>query len=407
MNTTTTNNIRNPRGYFIKRLIFLFLRLRQKITLYEGEVKETGHRLSLVHIGDVNRSRAFIETLFGHIPEPKRLGSRFYWSAPREVPSAWRPCDILLVETNRLCAGRSRRAGFFTIPEWVEFGRKVVADPSLRYHGASKSLKSDLNKIHGSQFNVAITRDIRDFDAFYDTMYLPHARLRFGKSAIIKKRRALAKDFGSGFLLLLKDGARPIAGSLVKEEGDIITETTLGVLSGEDTFLRMGVSGAIDYHLLDWAASNKKTYMKVGHTRPFPQDGVYRNKRKWLMGIFPDTDGVMDMAVRIRRFDQAMATVLRQWPFVFQTPKGLAVFCGHDGDEPAGGKEIQKLIQGHTVEGLDDIVIVSAAGYQKDAYPVTNNRLHRPNVHLFTTIHQATAWQLTAGGMKKNIGPAA
>lgn len=404
MNAPTTAIIsRNPRGYFIKRLIFFFMRLRQQITLYEGETAESGHRLRLIHIGDANRGRAFIQELFGDTPRHWSLGSRFSWSAPRDIPSAWRPCDILLVEANRLRAGHFRQAGFFTVPEWVEFGRPVVTDPALRYLGASKSLKSDLNKISNSQFEVAITKEARDFDAFYETMYLPHARLRFGESAIIKKKRVLAKDFQSGFLLLLKDGERPIAGSLIKEDDDIITETTLGVLSGEDAFLRMGVSGAIDYHLLEWAAAHNKTYMKVGHTRPFPQDGVYRNKRKWLMTISPDMDGVMDMAVQIRRFDKTMATVLRHWPFVFQTTRGLAVFCAYNGQEPAGKKDIKKLVQSHAVEGIDDVVIVSAAGYQKEAHPVANEQ-HRPDVHLFTTIHQAAAWQLNAARVNPNVG---
>jgi hypothetical protein len=63
-----------------------------------------------------------------------------------------------MMETNRLRASYFRRAGFFTIPEWVEFGRQVVPDQKLRYRGASKSLKSDLNKIRNSRFSVVITK---------------------------------------------------------------------------------------------------------------------------------------------------------------------------------------------------------------------------------------------------------
>lgn len=391
---TDINTARHPGLYFIKRLVFLFLRLRQEITLYEGTVHGVDHKLRLVHVGNAARGRAFIQGLFGgHIPRHWRLGVRFSWFPPQGIPPAWRPCDLLLVEANRLYAGHFRKAGFFTVPEWVEFGRRVVADPALRYLGAAKSLKSDLNKIRGSRFTVDITRDLQDFDAFYETMYLPHARQRFGESAIIKGKRILEKDFQSGFLLLLKDDGQAVAGALVREEDDVITETTLGVLSGADNVLRMGVSGAIDYHLLDWAAAHRKTVMKVGHTRPFPYDGVYRNKRKWLMAVTPDPDGVMDMAVQIRRFDRAMAAVLRQWPFVFQTAKGLALLCGHDGLAQADKKEIKRLVQHHTVEGLHDVIVVSAAGYRKEAVQVIRKN-HLPKVHLFTDIGQAATWQL-------------
>lgn len=377
---------------FIKRLIFLFLRIRQDIVLYEGVPHESGQVLRLVHIGEANRGRAFIEGLFGHVPQRKAIGRAFCWSWPRRLPPAALPCDLLLVETNRLRAGHFRRAGFFMVPEWVEFGRQVVADLASRYRGASKSLKSDLNKILSSRFSVAVTRDARDFEAFYDEMYLPHARQRFGEAVIIKGKRSLRKDFHAGFLLLLKDGDKAIAGALVREEGSVITETTLGVLAGADAFLRMGVSGAIDYHLLDWAATHNKTFLKVGHTRPFPRDGVYRNKRKWLMAVSPDLDGVMDMAVQIRRFDRVMATIFRACPFVFQTPRGLAIFCGHDGPLPAGKEEIDELVQSHAVEGLRDLIIASATGFREDARPIRDEK-NLPAVYLFAGVDAVVAWQ--------------
>jgi hypothetical protein len=386
---------RKPVDFFIKRLVFLFLRMRQKIRLYDGITHETGHRLRLVHVGNVHRGRAFIQGLFGHTPQHQDLGTRFSWSPPSEIPFSWLPCDILLLEANRLRAENFRQAGYFTVPEWVEFGRQVVADPSLRYHGASKSLKSDLNKIRSSPFTVAISKERRDFDTFYENMYLPHVRQRYGDGAIIKGKRILEKDFRSGFLFLLGDGRRHIAGALVREEGDVITETTLGVLAGADEVLRMGVSGAIDYHLLDWAAACNKTYMNVGHTRPFPHDGVFRNKKKWLMTISPDMDGVMDMAIKIRRFDSTMAAILRQWPFVFHTDRGLSVFCGHDGSEQAGEKEIDRLVQHHALAGLQNLIMISATGYKENALSITGGK-HPLDVHLFSDIHQAVAWQLGA-----------
>lgn len=382
-----------PANYFIKKLVFLFLRMRQEIRLYEGKHYGTGHRLRLVHVGNAQRGRAFIQSIFGHIPRYRRLGTCFSLSPLRRIPSSWSPCDILMVETNRLQASYFRRAGFFTIPEWVEFGRQVVPDPELRYRGASKSLKSDLNKIRNSRFSVVITKKTDDFNAFYEKMYLPHVSQRFGKGAIFKGKRVLKKDFRAGFLLLLRDDRHPIAGALVREEGDIITETTIGVLSGADEILRMGVSGALDYHLFDWAAAHNKKFLKVGHTRPFPNDGVFRNKKKWLMAISPDRDGVMDMAIQIRRLDRAMATILQQWPFVFQTSRGLAVFCGHDGNGRNSKKEINRLVQHHAVEGLQDLIIISAKGYRDNSLSISCAK-NSPEVHLFLDIHQAVAWQL-------------
>ena len=88
------------------------------------------------------------------------------------------------------------------------------------------------------------------------------------------------------------------------------------------------------------------------------------------MAISPDRDGVMDMAIQIRRFDGAMAAILKQWPFVFQTSRGLAVFCGYDGNGRDSKKEINRLVQHHAVVGLQDLIIISAKGYRDNPFSI-------------------------------------
>ncbi|MFX0196020.1 MAG: hypothetical protein ACFFCW_07850 [Candidatus Hodarchaeota archaeon] len=375
-----------------KKISFAFLRLRQEASLYESKQVNSNIVLRVLHVGDFFRGRDFIERLYGFLPERKVIGKRFVCPFTKLMEFFDGNVDLIMVEINRLFAETFRQAGYFTIPQWVEFGRDVVRAIEKRYAGANKSLKSDLKKSRNADFEVVITRDLDDFYLFYERMYLPYLAKRFGDTMIAKTRKRLKKDFSAGFLMLIEDKQQPIAGAIVRINGGTVTETALGVLDGLDEFLGMGVSGVIDYHLHEWAANHDKCYINVGHTRPFPLDGIFFNKRKWLMSVMPDYDGVMDIAVKICRYDAQMAKALKDYPFVFQSKSGLGVFCTYVGPDKAGISETQMLWRRFWTRGLKDLIIVSPTGYHEKTIEKTKE-LFGPWIHLFTDIGQAVELQ--------------
>jgi hypothetical protein len=379
--------------FWLKRVIFLMLRPIQRIALYEGQPHGSKDIISIVHCGNKTRGRVFIERFFGYIPERKVLGKKFSFLIPSDTLSAKFRGDLLFVESNRLLANKFRKAGFFSIPEWVEFGREVIKDEQIRFIGARKSLKSELKKIQTSSFKSAITTDYNDYLKFYEKMYLPYHKNRFGESSIIKSRKRLFKDFKSGFLFSLLKEQMPIAGAIVKVEKEKIIETTIGILDGDETIMRMGVSGVIDYLLLDWAAKNNKRFMNVGHTRPFPSDGVFFNKRKWLMSILADNDGVMDMYIKINRWDDRIANVVKEYPFIFQTEEGLSVFCLYN-DKKAASSEIDMLRKRYSTRGLKNVVILSPSGYHEKAARVTRDN-NNVVIRKFSNIEDVLKWQIS------------
>ena len=375
-----------------KKFFFLLVRARQEIAFYEAVPLNAEGVLRVLHWGEEIRGRDFIERLFGYVPERKIIGRKFIWSIPREEQMGSIRYDLLLVESNRLYTGKIRSEGFFAIPEWVEFGREVIAEPKDRFPGASISLKSDLKKIRTAGFEFVVSKDLTDFNKFYKEMYLPHVKKRFGTSSIIKSRKKLQRYFEAGFLFLLLNEGKPVAGHIFKVEREQVTGVIVGVLDGADGYLKQGVLGAIYYHLLDWAAQNNKSFINVGHCRPFPLDGVYRYKQKWLMSVFPDRDGVMIMGVKICRWNAGIADALKEYPFVFHGPEGLGVFCVHNGTEKAGLKEMEKLAKRFSTKGLSDVIVVSAVGFEEDAFQLCRDDSN-VKVHLFTSIKEAMNWQ--------------
>jgi hypothetical protein len=267
-----------------------------------------------------------------------------------------------MIEVNRLLSEKYFRAGYFPIPEWVEFGRMVVREAALRYAGASKSLRSDLNRIIRSDYQASVTKREDDFELFYKQMYLPYVSKRYASDCIIKPRRHLRKSFESGFILFLSLSGVPFAGALILVDNDRVTEAAIGVHEGSEEIFRAGVSGMIDYHIHQWAAENNKTFLDLGHTRPFPLDGVYFNKRKWMMSLRPDDDGVMSVAVKFNGSAWKVASLINASPFIFQVKNRLNLLWAFDGEGPLSGKLIDSFCRRFMSDGIDNFFIVSPNG---------------------------------------------
>lgn len=342
----------------LKKILFLFLRMRSDIVCFEGRQSSSGLNLKVCFVGNAQRGDYFIRHLFGHKPLPQKIGRCLSPTKPSKIASFGSPCDILMVETNRLLLRRYLKSGFFPIPEWIEFGRPVVGNPSSRYTGASKSLKSDLNRISRSNFDISITRSECDFNLFYDKMYLPYVTNRYGPDRIIKSRRRLKNIFNKGFILFLNGARGPVAGAVVLIDGDTITETAIGVRDGSEEIFKAGVSGLIDFYVHQWAADNDKRFINVGHTRPFPLDGVYFNKRKWLMSVLPDEDGVMNLAVKFNTPDSVTASILESFPFLYQTDKGLNMLCSIDSKRAMTIQKVKSAFHRFWSMGIDRLIML-------------------------------------------------
>ena len=347
-----------------KRTCFSIMRAYHEMSVYRGRQLTTDRELNVLNVGDTERGRDFIERLFGYVPERILIGKCLVWSLPERLKRIDKKFDIVMVEINRLFARRFRQAGYFTIPQWVEFGREINKDPQKRYADASKSLKSDLNKIRRSNLRGLISRDLNDFNFFYERMYRPHILRRYADTMIAKSRKRLTKIFLNGFLLILKKADQPVAGALVKVDDDVITESCIGVFEGKKEFLQCGVSGLMDYHLQEWAAANSKRFINVGHTRPFPLDGVYFNKRKWLMSILPDSDGVMSMAFKPHIRPNEAAAILTSYPFIYQTKDTLfCLVCIYCNINDFSMELIHELWKRYWTSGLKCIVVFAPAGF--------------------------------------------
>ncbi|MDZ7580393.1 MAG: hypothetical protein U5R30_07190 [Deltaproteobacteria bacterium] len=97
--------------------------------------------------------------------------------------------------------------------------------------------------------------------------------------------------------------------------------------------------------------------MNVGHTRAFPSDGVFFNKRKWMMKVIPDHDGVTNIAVKFNIPNQRAAGLIYSFPFIFQTKDGLNLLCSLNMREQATSQQIKSLHKRFWTEGLRSMFV--------------------------------------------------
>jgi len=361
--------------YLAKKLFFLFLRMKSEVSLFEGYRENSDEYIKLCYIGSVLRGKEFVCQIFGNLPDRRVVGNCLSIYAQKRLEKYYTTFDVVMVETNRLLLTKFLKNGFFPIPEWIEFERPVIIDEKLRYSGGTKSLKSDLNRIKKTRYHVSVSNSLSDFDKFYETMYLPFVEHRYGENGILKSRTRLKRDFLSGFLMFVCDAEKPIAGAIVLPDKYVVRETTIGIAYRSGSALRTGVTGILDYHIHDWAAKHGKRVMNVGHTRAFPNDGVFFNKRKWLMRVVPDQDGVNNISVKFNGTAWKASSLIHPFPFIFQTKTGLILLCSLDQEVAATANQLKSLHQRYWTDGLQSMVVFSPAGFSPHAVEYRNESL--------------------------------
>ncbi|WP_189866923.1 GNAT family N-acetyltransferase [Streptomyces poonensis] len=179
-----------------------------------------------------------------------------------------------------------------------------------------------------------------DFDFFYDRMHQPTMAHRHGAAARSEPRgSAYSCIFRGGALLFLRDSGTRVAGMLCKWErsGRKLVIRLAGVLDGDTTHYRSGVSMALYIEVLDWAARHGADTVDLGGCEPFLSKGTFQFKRK----IHPEVSlpanhwGGQRIWLRARRDSEPLRDFLVSNPPVAVDGRGtLRPVYFHDHDRP-------------------------------------------------------------------------
>ncbi len=241
--------------------------------------------------------------------------------------------DLAIAAVPRRTGVSLLRQGFTTVPEAVGARLAVQADGTT-FKDASATARRNVRQVEKRGFAWSVTHDIGDFEHFYDRMYVPFARRRYGDLAFVRNRHALRRRFRHGGLLRIDEGGTIIAAQLFKREGDRVEMLGPGTLDGDPGPVKRGAFSALYVFAEAYAREQGLKWLDFGASLPALSDGVLGHKRGWGAEIEPRVEADRDLVLCWQKPTPALVAFLRAHPLIVHADAGLALLAAPDFAEP-------------------------------------------------------------------------
>ena len=144
---------------------------------------------------------------------------------------------------------------------------------------------SEYKKI--SKYRCEFLTDLNALKFFYEKMYFPYIKKRYGDSAVIQSFNYFEKSFlKNGELIFIKLNDEYVSAVLCEMSKNVYFFKKVGVLN--ESLVKEGAISATYYFSILRAKEKNAKYIDFGLSRPFLLDGVLRYKRKWGTQICED-----------------------------------------------------------------------------------------------------------------------
>lgn len=274
-----------PRNYYLNHPAHLCRQLfepRFECLRLSGLEKHSGSPMKILYLGEGN-SLSYLKTLFFQTAPAEEIVRKYsFVEMVRGVSLPLSGHDACVREMTPRLIRLSRTKSGFSTPDWIE--QEIVLNGSwddvvARFRKNTRS--TDLRKVRKYNFSHDVVTDRENIEYFHDHLYLPYVNGRFQDAAeYINREWLIAVASGSGLLRIL-DKDRFLAGVVLHYERNFLDWIWVGALAQDVGDLEKGVFSSLYYHSIRHAHEKGFKKMKMGNSRTFLNDGVYRYKRKW------------------------------------------------------------------------------------------------------------------------------
>jgi hypothetical protein len=186
--------------------------------------------------------------------------------------------DLIVSETSKFTLTHFQNRKGYLFPEWAT--SRINIDRPL--NEITRSSETDypnvLRRIRKYKLTYEILTDNDSFTNFNDKFYRPYITERHGAEAFIEDLSSFWKSSLSPMLIAISENGITIGMALFIRSGDTFNFKRLGLLNGDEEYLRHGVIGAFYYFGIIEGQKMGCKYLDLGGTRPFLNDGLTKYK---------------------------------------------------------------------------------------------------------------------------------
>lgn len=277
---------------YLKRPLLLYksFNLQQRVYVKEGNDGLPDSRI--VYIGNMENLDWLEDSMLGgaRLSDCRSISLAH---CRREVRK-WAGRAIVAVDINRMLTAFLPSGGHTSYP-WI---RQVVYLDSNDYLIRQKNLMSEFGRIMRQQgYSTRMTSAPEDVIFFYENLYLPFVRYRFGNSARPRSLSELQKTVKKGLIIQVFHQDEWVAGDIFRICGNEIQALASGLLPDYRQASRRRARTVLYPILFEWASV--KGYRKINllRSRANLEDGVFSSKAH--RGATPEIDSWPHSALQI------------------------------------------------------------------------------------------------------------
>ena len=194
----------------------------------------------------------------------------------REMPGH----DLALARVPLILAERDHGTEYLRLP-WSVDMRARTDEVGRRRRQSRGTVASAYARWDQQGFRAVQRRDRASLDLFYDAMYLPFTRARFGEAAAILDRSSMRRALERGTLVWVEQDGRPVAAQLLERCGATLHTIAVGTSLDAEAAHAVGVLAALKVAAAELALETGSEWIDFGGCMPWLTDGVLQNKRQW------------------------------------------------------------------------------------------------------------------------------
>ena len=333
----------------------LLRRLRPEVWIVSGNERSSHLPLSVCIYAATTENRIYLQNLiFGSSFQARFVGRTWLWKVLTKTPRAAVGCSLVIADVHERHLSLAGAKAGVVIPAWVRGYVDLPRGPEVMNRDSVKDIQRRIRRL-GLEFEVV--RDLKSFEYFYQNMYLPYSKGRYGDGAVLKTKEDIKADFEKGELILIKKQGEYISGMLLSYDGELATMPYLGVLDGSWELVSEGaISSGYEFALQHLEAIGCRKLI-VGQSRAFLKDGVLQFKKKYghkIMGA-----AIHKFLTKVVSGTDATRAFLQNNPFIIESSGEFHGVVFLDGEMLPTQQTLKEIDKKLSQAGLSKLVVCS------------------------------------------------